>query len=268
MTCLRLIILLIGVGFLIYYNDLFPYEHFSQNDTLNSHIRHDCSTINNVLWYGNSLLWKDQQVNGYESIDMNDKNILILGDSLSRRFAVTLSLLISKQNSTIEIHDLDRDHFTHGSIILPNNIKYIWSPCFSDVVEIYNNLKPNTYDLIIVSDGDHITEKCNKSWKKSSDDLIGIGRNDSSIFFRSEPLPDFSKIGHKYEKMLIAIRSYFKTNWPHSRFIDSQIVMRGRDNDKTRIRGNSHQHFGPAGRLAIVQHFYKTYRCLLDLSND
>lgn len=215
--------------------------------------------VDDTIWIDESLVWRNRECGGYEyKLDrLNEKSILLLGDSLTRRFGYTLHTLLTKQNLTRK--DINYDFVKHGTIEYTKKLVFNWTPCFKDVATRLKSLhKENVrFNFIVISIGSHFF-KCKEDWISHFDSIVYHSQllKDSIVFFRTEPLPDEKPDRLKVFK---SVNNYVKTQWEKRKdtLIDHQRLMYGRDLGVNRIHGNSNYHYGPSARLALVQHFYK-----------
>lgn len=113
----------------------------------------------NIQWQGDSIVFDDafDCSNYYLStkylkmLYSGYGNILVIGDSLSRRFAVVLNTLLEHTGERISKKNLNMDSFSHSTLKLSDHITFRWAPCIHDFVA-YDF---SGYDLIIASYGVH-----------------------------------------------------------------------------------------------------------------
>lgn len=196
---------------------------------------------------GNLVQWECDVYNLDYSID---RPTLVIGNSLSRRFAYTWHALSTNK---LEVSDLNYDKVRHKRVdIVPGRLVFVWAPKFEDIVRYLSEPKNTAkFGLIVASAGTHET----KVDHASIDALGALASRDPRIWFRTEGLPDQTK-SDVYEK----VGRYVRETWPTHRLVDTQAMLRGRDIGSARIRGNTPQHFGVDARVAIVQQFLLHYK--------
>jgi hypothetical protein len=217
----------------------------------------------NIQWQGDSIVFDDafDCSNYYLStkylkmLYSGYGNILVIGDSLSRRFAVVLNTLLEHTGERISKNNLNMDNFSHSTLKLSDHITFRWAPCIHDFVA-YDF---SGYDLIIASYGVHdaLYNECNsKSFRNVFDDVVVNYADDRRVFFRTEPLPYLEKVTNEFNSTYFEeITETILTRFPSSRVINHYQLLLERSQNENRIRGNTHYHYGAEARLLLVQTF-------------
>lgn len=201
----------------------------------NTIVVHNCD--DEYYWIGNTLV---SDCNFKYLKKFKNKNILFMGDSQSRRLAITTALLIKGITDNVE-HN--KDMFTHNALdnIYGTNISFKWAPCINKAIKL---IKESTI-MIVYSTSVHYTNgECMK--RNFSNDLQMFEQeNLENVVWRIQP--DIRRDGEKNAEL---VRNSTLS------YIDQYSFMRHRMFGKNRIKGNTADHFGADARIAMAQHLY------------
>lgn len=203
--------------------------------------KYDQCDIHNSNWLGDTLVYSEKTCDvSAIRYDPCPHKVVLLGDSLSRRFGYTWQALADGKTS---VSELGSDIVSHSQVVLGDCLRFVWAPTFKDV---NNKLPTIKEEKIIVSVGIHdLTFDMD-----GMDQLIDTASSDPRIWFRTEPESDS---GIEKVQLERNISSYMIHNWPNHRIIDHQRLMRPRSQGENRIRGNTREHLGTAARVILVQ---------------
>lgn len=197
-----------------------------------------------IQWIGNTAVWPGIPYKTRSDIPSNT-TFLFIGDSLSRRLASSLNVFLTKENPT-EL-EFKKDVGGHKTIRHGERVTSIWAPTMSR----YMNLKAyEHHDYVIVSIGLHDAGYGGDAAYKLIPKFVERIKHDK-VFFRTCPYPDARSKTNL--TILDEVNSEIRKLIPSNRIIDGQRLMRGRDVGENRIKGNTREHFGPAGRIALLQ---------------
>lgn len=240
------------IKYVLYTN---PPQFYKHTIHAAKHVIHD--VIPDVItgeWVGNTYVFNDTRVHYLNWADiqhvLNHKNILFLGDSLTRRLAQTVALLYTKE--FITSNEINKDRFTHGKLVIHAskllNITYFYTPFFHDIVKHVPTFSDYTH--IICSIGDH--EKFHKdTWYQQFQLLHNrIQHDEHNIIWRTEPLPNLPSNALDLLHLYQNISQTIKNNYKH--VLDHQYLAHHKDLGNNRDKGNTNEHFGPNVRLAIA----------------
>lgn len=204
----------------------------------NVNIIKKCS--NEYKWIGNTLVGNC----GFSYRDKFDSNLtlLFMGDSQSRRLAMNVALF-SKGVTDNVIHGTDK--VIHGRMnrLFDTDISFQWAPCINNAIQIIK--KEPTNVIIIYSTSLHYTNgECVKR-NFTSDFHEFTMQGFSNVIWRIQP--DARQDGLK-NAMLV--------NNSSLRILDQYTIMTPRMYGKNRIKGNTIDHFGLDGRIALAQHLW------------
>lgn len=192
------------------------------------------------FWVGNTLV-STVGFNYVSKFDLNS-TITFMGDSQSRRLAINMALFSKGISDNVE-HDSDQ--FTHNKLlnIHGTNINFIWAPCVNNAIE---KIKKINKGLIVYSTSVHYTNGgCTNRDFKNDLELFS-NENFDNVIWRIQP--DFRKNGELNSELL---------NNSTINTIDHYSIMKSRMYGKYRIKGNTKDHFGVDGRIAMAQHLYR-----------
>lgn len=215
--------------------------------------------IDNVIWDSTKAKWPNLKCNYYIASrhrSLLEKRILVIGDSLSRRFAITLAFTILGENDT---HKLGSDIFTHGAIfnVSNTNIDFIFTPCINHMSSLIEKFG-HKYDLIVASSAIHYTNGAcmSHSFHNDFDSLLFLSNQilDKTIW-RTQPL---SNRKNSYSR-LCDFYQYVLKHRDSITVLDDFNLLRNKSLGYDRIRGNTKDHFGVDARIAMVNHFLLFY---------
>lgn len=201
--------------------------------------------LSDVQWIGNTAVWPGVPYKTRNEIPPN-VTFLFIGDSLSRRLAATMNVFLTKDNPT-EL-EIKRDRAVHKTVRHGDRVTSHWVPTMSKYLE-NEEWKKEHYDYVMVSIGLHDAER------GGAHDLIPefVERiKNDGVYFRTCPYPDIPRSKANITTLDMVNRK-IRDAIPHEKLIDGQTLMRGRDVGSTRIKGDTLNHFGPAGRIALLQ---------------
>lgn len=210
-------------------------------------------------WIGDVLVWRDYKwmTRNQTIVFLNGKSILFIGDSLSRRLAFTLKTFLNDPSPTPSTLNKDPGgHFTIHHDAQNVTITSMWMPLTTSYLEHRLELVeafPN-YDYVFISIGLHDSKffhAINQTHLSHYLDTIYKDFRDfPNIHYRLCPYPDIEAHAHNIT-ILDTINNHLRKNL--TRILDANKLMRGRDAGELRIKGNTWEHFGVGGRLAIMQ---------------
>lgn len=190
---------------------------------------------------------------------MENEPLLMLGDSLSRRFAYTLNEIYKGTER------IDYDLMSHGTVPIEykHNLHVLFSyrPLFSHVLQYLEHEK--LLNTIIISVADHYVGH-ESMWEP---DILKLFHHINTtrlylthdIIFRTEPDPDSdTQVNKKISQMIY--------KWIHPFYIlDHRRLAMPKSHGMLRDKGNSKEHYGPHVRLVLVESFAVFYHTRLQI---
>jgi hypothetical protein len=213
----------------------------------------------NVQWIGDTAVWPGRSyVTRARAVDLfSDKKVLFVGDSLSRRLAHTLYTFLAVENPTPDAINVDPGgHRTIEHVAGSTTITSLWTPLMEDYINDHKNIKRamDESDFVFISIGLHDAKH---GTMDHLDEYMALVVEDLQapwpgpvVYMRTCPRPDMSKTTHNMT-ILDTINDRMRS--ATGMVIDADAAMRARDTGDKRIRGNTNEHFGPAGRVAMLQ---------------
>lgn len=242
--------------------------------------RRDCvQAFYEVEWMGNTVVWPNAapecqlRYRGSSELaaQFRGKRLLMVGDSLTRRFCITLRHMLQGKHLTTA--DLGEDAKEHSRIDFSTNdttLVFEWAPLAVDVLDLLNTADLAAYDLVVISAGIHDSQPSLQDlqvhpgvndvgpgqWVKTVAALLARVKTLSSagqaIMFRREPPPSVPFNNPRYEDLSMRLLM----GWPDQALaFDTKRIVKGRYEAATRIGGKANFHFGTAARVAFVQSF-------------
>lgn len=206
-----------------------------------------CGNVSDIYWVGDVVQWRDSGCGGYGELkQFENKSVLFIGDSQSRRLARTLRLLLRNTTENISKKELDYDPVVHGFLRLGGGIDFQWAPCLKDMIKRSGMFR--NYTIVFLSYGAHAL-RCKEDYR-----AISILRGDNLIW-RTQPFPSMQvkNITH-----LEIIGEYARSVWDPTRLHDHQMLIHVGSRDREeRINGNSMDHLGHMARIAMLQYSNK-----------
>ena len=226
------------------------------------------ATRRQLRWVGDVWLPPNGKLYSIPEIQKTFENrrVLIIGDSLSRRLTSTLSLILNDEDGS-DLLDKEIDNprtlFAggHGQKEWPvpcGRLMFKWAPLAKDVGSYVNRTNLSNFTDIIVAIGVHDAEDGTVSLEEAVYSAINAFADaKQTIVWRTAPNMDQPRNKEYTDKVngrVHAFNSIVLNATNHKiRIVDTASTLSNKSVGKERLRGDSPEHFGNIARMVEIQ---------------
>jgi len=194
---------------------------------------------------------------------LKDKNVLIIGDSLARRFTATLSTIVESETNDISTGIIDERQTLgkggHNMAKWSERLEFRWAPHASDICNV--NI-PSQITTIVVAIGIHDAESSAdvNSYKSKIDGAMAcLQATNVTVVWRTAPNM-YAKGNPKRTQEVNTNVQHFNqialtlvTKYPRIKTIDFAKTVNFKSLGNERLKGDSNEHYGNIVRLVEIQ---------------
>lgn len=195
-----------------------------------------------------------------------NRNVLIMGDSLSRRLTSTLALILNdKDMSDLLNTEVDNPKklgvggHGHKEWLVPSGrLKYQWAPHALDVASYVNKTNLQNFTDIIVAIGIHDALKPPTSIESAVRSAMDAFRSvKSNVLWRTAPKmdsPKNPKQTHEVNTRLHEFNNLVLNATDHNiHIVDTETTLNNKSVGRERLSGDTAHHFGNIARMVEIQ---------------